>query len=1070
MTIRIRMAFRLALTIVLAVFSCACFSACRNGDKPSEQTDPKETGVTRPSEETDAAVNTEAQTGNGSETEEPAETERETYPAYAGADDAKTINVAADLANGITGYYSSAARSEFVIQNLNACLRYALHPSERPATVASLENPKGQPYLTDTMDSFLTTADGKTYYASATMGRVNVYDQGFYYYDVHVLDQTFFNNTEGIKNSYDVNVKAVTGLNYIKFSGKTEDGGYAFEIRNPLDPYICYGNLNVPTEEYDVVLITLKSERSTGAQLFFKAGGSGSFNAEQCLNFSVTADGAYHTYAVNMARGTNYTGALTGLRLDIGSAVGETVEIREIRLVKYANDVVANMGLDRDFIAYSDKINDVARFMAKKDISGIAAVGTETRISADTVEKVVAYDKNGLHTSFDGVDWDSVEYVGFDIKEAGILGYILLPHETSGRLSVTPENGVYILRQSYSPKGGSMSKDAEVFVGHRIYTDSTHDFEAFLFEADCERNPLEQVEVIGDHDKKTYYAGYNALRGVYEFMVRDAGGFSYLYEHPEELNAVSFRITGVDADRKIYILAHTPDGCLENAAVLNRSEKMLPIRVEVCKNFARDGEEPEYTYGDSVAYGYAFFPMVVEANHTEELTVVHLYEAWGQFRLKQISSIRFHEAYYHLSTGVTETNCMTFYNTFIDNRLPDHRAVSQTYWRDIFLGDLDANGNLIGSGTMRGDQPQHENNGFHTFLRYTSGGVTYSTGSVRHNIDSAGPTYSDITMHFVSGDGKIEADVRHVEMPQYDENRAYYRVDYRVTDTVAIENFTRDFEIYAMTTNRSYHYQKLGYLDENNQPRVVDSNGDSKSVTYTLGSEYPYFDYFLLEDPDPTVYDWNDLYSNLSVLIKGYDIVIGGQPYTGPLVIVESNHRLALSLDLDNVTLQSGDYIHIDMILMPWGDGIHSRDDENVRLARENTLVHPMVATSENDIVLDDPWVPKVRTADGETAVFTLSGGLDNVNRTGTASEGQTSYKTHYDRDYNITVRVYGFRNFGTAAIYELIDGEWVRYQVNSDWGFDGYATLYDEDNSFSYSFVVNMSEAHPRTFKVVVE
>lgn len=1077
---RIRTALRLVLTACLAITVCACFAACQNDDKPAGGTEtdpptsqdtPTEPGViepdSEPSEETEAPASTREETDTDPVTEAPTETERETYPAYAGVENAKTINVAAGLANGVTGYYSSSERSEFVIRNQNVCLKYSLTSAERPAAVAVLENLTGQPYLTDTMDTFLTTTDGLTYYASASQGRVNVYDQGFYYYDVHVLDQTF-SSTIGVTDSCRVDVGAVTGLNDMKAPVKTADGGYAFVVQNSRDPYICYNKLNIPADGYDAVLITLKSERSSSAQLFFIAGSSTSFNAEQSLNFSVSNDGQYHTYVVNITNGKNFTGTLTGLRLDIGSAASEKVEIKDIQLVKFENNVVTRMGLDRDFIAYSDKLNDVARFMAKRDVSGIAAMGTETRISADTVQKLVVCDKNGIHTSLDGVEWDSAEYVGFDIKDAGIFGYILLPHETSGHLSVTLEDGVYILRQSYTPAGGSMSKDSEVFVGHRIYTDASHEFDAFLFEANCERNPLEQVQVIGVQDKETYYAGYNALRGVYEFMVRHAGDFSYLYEHPEELNAVSFRITGDGTDRKIYILAHTVDGCLESAAVLNRMDQMLPIRVEVCKNFARDGEELEYTYGDSISYGYAFFPMVVEADRTEELTVVHLYESWGQFRLKQISSIRFHQAYYHLSTGVTETNCISFYS--YGNRLPDHRAMSQTYWRDVFYGKLDADGNLIGSGTMRGDQPQHDNNGFHTFLQYTSDGVTYSTESVWNYIDCSGPTYSDITMHFVSGDGKMEADLRHVEMPQYDENRAYYQLDYRVTDTIVIDDFTKDFEIYAMTTNQSYDYQKLGYLDENNQPQVVSSSGSARRRTYTLGSEYPYFDYFLLKDPDPTVFDSHDMYSNLAVLIKGYDIVIGGQPYTGPLVIVEANHRLVLTLDLDSVTLQSGDYIHIDMILMPWGDGIHSQDDENVRLTRENTLVHPIVTTSEKDIVLDDPWVPKVRTADGQTAIFTLSGGLDNIDRIGTASEGQTSYTTHYDRDYNITVRVYGFRSFGTAGIYELIDGAWVPYEVSSDWGFDGYAVLYDEDNSFSYSFVVDMSEAKPRTFKVVAE
>ena len=97
-------------------------------------------------------------------------------------------------------------------------------------------------------------------------------------------------------------------------------------------------------------------------------------------------------------------------------------------------------------------------------------------------------------------------------------------------------------------------------------------------------------------------------------------------------------------------------------------------------------------------------------------------------------------------------------------------------------------------------------------LHYTGeDGRAVSTESIRHRIDSAGPTYFDPTMSFISGDGKIEADIRHMEMAQYDENRAYYQLDYRVTEELTFPDFRGDFEIYAMTTNRPQMYTKLGY-------------------------------------------------------------------------------------------------------------------------------------------------------------------------------------------------------------------------------------------------------------------
>ncbi len=147
-------------------------------------------------------------------------------------------------------------------------------------------------------------------------------------------------------------------------------------------------------------------------------------------------------------------------------------------------------------------------------------------------------------------------------------------------------------------------------------------------------------------------------------------------------------------------------------------------------------------------------------------------------------------------------------------------------------------------------------------LHYTGeDGRAVSTESIRHRIDSAGPTYFDLTMSFISGDGKIEADIRHMEMAQYDENRAYYQLDYRVTEELTFPDFRGDFEIYAMTTNRPQMYTKLGYLDADNKSQIVNASKRLSPVVYRLGNEAPYFDYFKLTDPNPAVLDWYDIYS-----------------------------------------------------------------------------------------------------------------------------------------------------------------------------------------------------------------
>lgn len=1048
-------------------------SACKPAPGPNEDTTAAEITSDDPATQTPAPSETDPVTDPSDDTQPAPETiavtepvtERETYTPYAGVENAKTINLAGTLANKVTAYYPDASRREFVIENANAKLIYLMCDPGAPALVGRLENTKGMPYLTNTLDTFLELGGSDTFYASGSTARANVYDQGYYYYDVHLLGQNF-TGPDCVAAGKPVNLLSVSSTHDVVVPKKAEaDGSYKFVVQDPLDPYFCF-KLNANTAEIDAVMITMSVTRSGEACFYWISGSHANYSDAQRMNFSLTNDGEFHTYLVPIARGEDFNGTLSGLRLDVGNVAKQAIYIKEISLVKMRDDT-PQLTVDRDFVVYSDKMNDVARFLADSDLKNITGMGTELRIPADTVQKLIVSDCGGLHDKLSEVDWPTAEYIGFDVKDAGIFGYILLAHETSGTLSVELKDGEYVLRQSYVPKNGEMKKNTEVFVGHRLYTDESHDFAAFVYAADCERNPLTSIRVAGS-SKSTYYKGYDALRGIYEFIVQKAGGFGVEYDNPGAQHNITFEIDGDEKDRPIYVMAHVEDGSLECAAVLDEYMRMLPIRVEVSKNFAHDGEELYFTYNDSIGYGFAIYPMVVEANNTEKMTVCHLYERWGQYRVKQLSSIRFHQAYYHMSTGVTETNCIAYYNR--GNRLPDHRGMSQAYWGDVYFSALTADGKPTGPRTVYSSQPQHENNGSHSFLTYTDADGKYvTTENVRHHIDSSGPTYMDLTMYYVTTDGKIDVSLRHMEMPQYDENRGYYELDYRVRESVQLSNFRNDLSLYSLSSNSSHRYVKLGYLDENNQSVITDANNRTKAAVYTLGSEFPYVSYFHMADPNPMQYNRDDVYSNVSYLIKGWDIVIGGAKYEGPLCIVEKDGQICLTLDLGAVTLQPGDYIHVDLILMPWGDNT-SMDDENVRLVRENTLIHPITASSEKDVVMEDVWMAKVRSANGASAEFTISGGCDNTEREGFASKGHTGYKTYYDRDYNVTVRVYGLHEFGTLGLYELIDGAWTPVETASEWGYDGYAVLYDEDNTFSYSFVINMNDAQPRTFRVVTE
>lgn len=987
------------------------------------------------------------------------------YVEYKG-ENGKTITAAAESANTVNGYYFDKGQTKYVLENMNSVLVYNLGAGADKHMVESIRNRNGGTYLTDSMETYAIGTDGVYYSSAETAGRANLYDQGYYYYNLHVLDQAFLPLNPIFEREYKVDIGNPSGVNMATIPEVQSDGTFKFEVLDARDPYLCY-KLPTPlsTDEYDTVRITLKVNDATRGNIFFIAGAENDFNAEQMLSFSLINDGEFHTYTISLASGIRYKGMLKGVRLDAGDVAGEEIYIKDFTVVKLSGSY-PKVKIDRCYNVYPDKINEYIRIVTTEKVHTVSEFGTITKIDENTVAKLIVKDAGGTHDSIDGVDWNTAEYAGFDIKDAGIFGYILANDPASGTMTVTKEDGKYVIKQRRTVEENESLKKGEAFMPRRIYTDENHSFDAFLYEAECERNPLEGITVNTDKPKVYRFEGYDVLTGAYTFQLKGlVSGFDEAYKKPYLEHKINFTVKGDEKDRKIYVRGTVqPDGCLECAVLLDEHDNLLPVQVEVCKNFAHDGEELFYTYNDSVSYGLSIFPLVCEAQKDTTVTLADLYECWGNYRLKQISSIRFHTAYYHMSLGVTETNCINFY---MASRLPDHRGLSARYWTDEMLDQLDSKGNKTGKKTLFNSQPQHMNVGGHYFFSYIPSGE--KTEMLSRNIGATqlsdgGPTLGDITLKYLSYDGLVYQTYRHVEMPQTDENRAYYEIDCEFLGDVKVDDFKNDVNLYSCTVERL----QFGYLDENNQPQITAACKEEKPKYYRLGSESPYFDYFERPDDDPDLYTEKDVYSNTSAIILSKDIFIGGKQWEGSFLAVEGGNRVRLTLDIDGeFTFKKGDHIKLLIILMPWGN-YDSVNDNNVRNVRINTALHPMTINVANGTKGDDVIVPTAISSDKKTAEFTLSGGYDNTKEDKSyAIEGETSYKTYYTREYNITVKVKGFEKLGKPVVTELVNGSWVSYKLESELGYDGYTVTYEPDGTFAYTFVVTMSEGKDRTFKV---
>lgn len=995
------------------------------------------------------------------------------------------VTNANNLANGVNVAYDSGAREDVIIENQNMTLQYSIMGDDN-RYVDSITNKDGMEYVTDTMDMYVRMKNGNTYYSSYTQETVtmNIFRYGYYYYDTHLQGQDFINLESALNNPgtryENIPLTGMTATHMVKgenvINGKLES--VSFTVNDITDPGFRKKGFELDASRYQYIKLKMKvdncSSDTLSAQLFIIAGNHTTFSETQRHNFKVIADGAEHEYYLPLHSIIDYTGTLSGLRFDMGSAINQKFTVTEISAVDITTEEIYGLKMDRNFHTYSDKINHVAQVTSTKDIHNVEAIGMQTKIAANTVNKIIIRDTFTYHTDLDNVNWETVEYAGFDIKDAGIFGYIPVNDPTSGQMRVTLKDGYYIITQERSPVNNMVyavdaiyNNTRDFYLGQRIYTDNTHSFQGLMNEAYEERNPIpsNHIQVNTANSTDGEYVQYDALRGAYVFKLKSLGFSDTYYDYPNRHCNLDFSIIGDSQDRNIYIVSTSTTGCLEAAALLDSSGMMLPVPLEVCKAFSGDKDTNLYQYKDK-AYGETIFPMVIKAQETNHVNLINMYQNWGNFPLKQISSIQFGRPYYHLSTGVTETNCISNYSS---SRLPDHRAMSGSMWLK---------------------QPQHTSAGGHEFLRYTDAQGNYSSEeNVRNTILSYGPTYSDIKMEYLSYDGKIKVTYDYIEMPQTDENRGYWIMSYEVLEDITFSKFTEDFQFYSITSNDpSGEYTKIGYLNKDNDYTTLDVSMAGKG--YNLGTEVPYFSYY---DMDKwTSGQSNDevkRYCNLSFIIQDYKFNIAN--LSNPAFrIYPSENKVALTLAVNGeLTLKAGDTISMNAIIMPWGteemeevhDGKNYYDNNKdlpVRKVRESLLpANRLKAEAVADCkVVEHPFLPQIKTNNGISAEFKVAGGGGRI-LTG-ISESDVVEKGKNTKHNNIAVRVDGFNNLNRPIVYELINDKWTLYELSSKnnpdkysnkHDYDGYAVYYNQDGTYSYSFVVQMDSKEARIFKIVV-
>ena len=742
--------------------------------------------------------------------------------------------------------------------------------------------------------------------------------------------------------------------------------------------------------------------------------------------------------------------------------------VNTTRLGYYYNEVNVrnlnfgdNLYLDKTYHVYSDRMYQVYRLINSNSsaVSTIEQVTFQTMIPKSSVTKFEIRNGDTITTSYSSNALGSTEfrYAAFDIESVGVLAFINTSTDCSFWLMQDNDN--YYFRQV--KKVGTLEAGGEVSFGTRVYTDTTHDFSGMRAADEIERNPLtaDDITVTGHSTSLdgTGFVGYDKLKGHYVMNIAGSG-FADAYGEPDKKYIDNIKVVAKD-DRDVFFMVHST--CpLEGAALTDKNDLLIPMGLEVMKNFDHEVEEPIYDPADKM-YGDTLFPVKLAKGKTLEFSLVNVYQNWGKYPLKQISSISYYVSYYHMSTGVTETNCLApYYSTYLNKDdvgswiLPDFRGMSndgQTYEEDGSEKHSDIQNNSVGAlnGVSNGSS-----------LSSSDADLGIYQGS---DIHSSGLTYADMNYSYTSKNGSYDVVYRHVEMPQTDEGRTYYTVEISFKKSTSLKY--ADFSIFSFDARvNGDYYKNAAYIDANGNKQVVSIDSTKLQSTtsiinkwsptlYKLNKGSSYFTYYNM------VRDGIHESGNFALIVKDYAITVNGQASDIGLAFYNDrikrnsaySNRGSLTI-AENTTFAAGDKITVNVILLPYGKGSGESDISSVEKVYKDSATEALKVTATKGAVVEDDFIATVRAASYGVAEFTLSGGAIK------------------NSEVNYAIRVKGLKKLGKLKVEKKnASGEWETVELASTDGFDGYSVIYEKDGTLEYSFIVTKTESDV-TYRVSVE
>ncbi len=546
-------------------------------------------------------------------------------------------------------------------------------------------------------------------------------------------------------------------------------------------------------------------------------------------------------------------------------------------------------------------------------------------------------DRAHLELRFDPADGQTPEAAGWtaSVADARAGG-------TDGR-PVLRSSGAAVL----APPGGTFTQDGSAWRAPaegawwvvRPAEDGRSD-DAIFFP---ETNPLPASEFAATDG---WWRGYDARSGLYLLEMtanRSAFTFENAWKVPSRRMVAPVIVPAPAQARRITVLARTGTGNLEAGAVTDPHGFPRAIPAFVAKNFAGENEEP-----DDRAFGDIIFPLALGSGEPREHLVMGLYQTWGRNMLKQVSSIRFFNIYWHLSTGLSETTCFTHAWMNIRDTLvsiPDFRPYSGPF--------------LMG-------QPQHDCFSWPGFLNYETKDGAVRPMYRRTEFHSVAPCLAHFTMHFRTADDTADMTVEAWEIPQTDEARTFLRIRYAWDKPAVVAGDARKHFRWLQMFEK-YPVRDFLWLDAEDRERTVPAKPGSKfPVGAPLAADWPY----------AGAHEGRSNFGTL-MLVTRLEGQLGGQKVTRAHVTADFNKdsgTYAFTTGSKALALQPGDYLEAEILLMPHGEvttPFHKPNREREHWGKRPPVVSQVTRGTK---VRDFPATVR---AEDDAAAFRVTGGLN---------------------------------------------------------------------------------------------